>query len=45
MKFGVFDHMDRAGSDLGRQFGAGSRLRVTENLLHRLPHLLRAFVR
>ena len=20
MKFGVFDHMDRAGSDLGRQF-------------------------
>src|SRR5258708_34303482 len=28
MKFGVFDHMDRGGSDLGRQFD--ERLRLIE---------------
>ena len=28
MKFGVFDHMDRAGADLGRQFD--ERLRLIE---------------
>src|SRR5262245_65679575 len=28
MKFGVFDHMDRAGADLGRQFN--DRLRLIE---------------
>ena len=28
MKFGVFDHMDRAGADLGRQFE--DRLRLVE---------------
>src|SRR5262249_46002586 len=28
MKFGIFDHMDRAGSDLGRQFD--QRLRLIE---------------
>src|SRR5262252_6722014 len=26
MKFGIFDHMDRAGSDLGRQFDERLRL-------------------
>ena len=28
MKFGVFDHMDRAGGDLGRQFD--ERLKLIE---------------
>src|SRR5579871_3206272 len=28
MKFGIFDHMDRAGADLGRQFG--ERLKLIE---------------
>src|SRR4029434_3218086 len=32
MKFGVFDHMDRAGADLGRQFD--ERLRLIELYEH-----------
>ena len=37
MKFGVFDHMDRGGSDLGRQFDERMRLIDPRDKLLDLP--------